>query len=142
MPAVKALNKISEKWARQSQGSGQSYEEGVANPRRDWATSTADANDAYKKGIQASIAGDRFLKGVKKAGTTKWQENTLAKGPGRWMDGINKSTGAYERGFDRYRQVIERTQLPKRGAKGDPGNINRVAVMAKALHDEKVNSLK
>jgi len=138
MPPVKSLNKISEKWARQAQSATPSYEDGVRNPRRDWGSATAEANDAYKKGIQQSIAQDRFLKGVKAAGTAKWQENTLAKGPGRWADGISKSTGAYETGFKPYRDVIERTQLPKRGAKGDPANINRVAVMAKALHDTKI----
>jgi hypothetical protein len=138
MPAVKSLKTISEKWARQSQTAQPSYIEGIQNPRKDWADATAEANDNYKKGIQQSIAQDRFLKGVKKAGTSKWQRNAIAKGPGRWSEGIMQSTGAYEDGFQPYREVIERTQLPKRGPKGDPSNINRVAVMAKALHEEKI----
>lgn len=138
MPAVKALNRISQKWARQSQAAMPSYEEGIANPRRDWMTATVEANDAYKKGISQAVAQDRFAKGVKSAGTTKWQENALRKGPSRWADGIAASTNAYEAGFEPYRNVIERTQLPKRGAKGDPQNINRVAVLAKALHEEKL----
>jgi len=138
MPAVKPLNKISEKWARQSQSATPSYEDGVANPRKDWGTATVEANDAYKKGITQSLAKDSFLKGVRAAGTEKWQRNTLKKGPARWADGIMNSTGAYESGFEPYRAVIERTTLPKRGPKGDPSNINRVAVMAKAMHDEKI----
>jgi len=140
MPKVKSLSMISEKWARQSAGAGQSYTEGVQNPRRDWATATQEANENYKKSMQASIAQDRFKKGVAKAGTGKWQKGAMEKGPGRWIEGISKSTSAYEKGFDPYRQVIERIQLPKRGPKGDPNNIQRVAVMAKALHDEKVKN--
>jgi len=138
MPNVKNISRIAEKWMRQSSLSEQSYTEGVQNPRADWATSTAEANDSYKKGIQASIAKDSFIKGVKRAGTSKWQENAIKKGPARWSDGINKSGNAYSDGFQPYLEVIARTQLPKRGPKGDPTNIQRVAVMSKALHDEKV----
>ncbi len=138
MPAVKSLSDISAKWSRVSQGAQGDYIDGVTNPRKDWATETANANDNYKKGIQASISQDRFLKGVKKAGTSKWQDGAINKGPGRWAEGINQATGKYEAGFKPYRDVIERTTLPKRGAKGDPANIQRVAILAKALHDEKM----
>ncbi len=138
MANIKNISKIAEKWMRQSSVSEQSYTEGVQSPRADWATVTAEANDSYKKGIQASIGKDSFLKGVKRAGTSKWQQQTLAKGPGRWTDGINKSGSSYADGFQPYLEVISRTQLPKRGPKGDPSNINRVSVMSKALHDEKV----
>jgi len=141
MPKVKSLSMISEKWARQSGSATQSYVEGVQNPRTDWATATQDANENYKKGIQQSIAQDRFKKGVARAGTGAWQNGALNKGPARWAEGISKSTGAYEQGFEPYRNVIERTQLPKRAPKGDPSNINRVSVMAKALHDEKLKRL-
>lgn len=139
MPAVKPLDRISRKWANASAAALTEYEEGVRNPRRDWADATSKANDAYKKGIQASIAADRFKKGVTNAGTGKWQEQTLRKGPSRWSEGIALSTDAYERGFTPYRNVIERTELPARGPKGDPGNIQRVAILSKALHDEKMS---
>jgi hypothetical protein len=35
--------------------------------------------------------------------------------------------------------VIQGTTLPPRGAKGDPANIQRVAVLATALHAKKVS---
>jgi len=138
MANIKNISKIAEKWMRQSSVSEQSYTEGIQSPRSDWATSTSEANDSYKKGIQASIAKDSFLKGVKRAGTSKWQTQALNKGPARWSDGINKSGSSYADGFQPYLEVISRTQLPKRGPKGDPSNIQRVSVMAKAMHDEKV----
>lgn len=138
MPAIKDLTKISEKWARQAAGATQEYEEGVRNPRKDWAAETQKANDSYKAGIQKSLADERFKKGVARAGTSKWQKGAIDKGVSRWAEGVAVSTKAYEEGFGPYASVIGRLQLPPRGPKGDPKNIQRVAVIAKALHDEKV----
>lgn len=138
MPAVKALDRISQKWARVAAASQAEYEEGVRNPKKDWASATAAAEDAYTKGIQQAVAQKRFGKGVKAAGSEKWQKNAIEKGPGRWAQGIGLSQSAYETGFGPYRSVIERTTLPPRGPKGDPANIQRVALLAKALHEEKL----
>lgn len=138
MTAIKPLDQISAKWSRVSQQSQQSYEDGVRAPRRSWAAETAKAEGNFEKGIQAAIARKSFGKGVRRAGDDKWQKNTLEKGPQRWSQGISLSQDAYEQGFAPYAQVIQATNLPERGPKGDPKNIQRVAIMAKNLHDKKL----
>lgn len=138
MPAIKPLDRISSKWARVSGLSQESYREGVENPTRDWASATAAAEDNYNKGVQAAIAAKRFGKGVRKAGTAKWQANAIAKGPDRWGQGIRLSENAYQEGFAPFRETILNTKLPERGPKGDPKNIERVRVMAEALHAKKI----
>lgn len=138
MPPVKSLDRISDKWARVSQGSQQAYEDGIRNPRGDWAEATAKAEKAYASGVQKAVSAGRFKKGVEAAGNAKWQKNALEKGPRRWAEGISLSQDAYERGFAPYRSVIENTSLPDRGPVGDPANINRVAILSKALHDERL----
>lgn len=137
MPPVKSLDRISEKWKRQSSAAQTEYTQGIENPRRDWAQATAQAESSYEKGVQNSIQEKRFSKGVKNAGTAKWQENALKKGPTRWAEGISLSTDAYQAGFAPYRTIIENLNLPARGPKGDPANIQRVAKLAEALHAEK-----
>ncbi len=139
MPAVKSLDRISEKWARVASVSQTEYEEGVKNPRVDWAEATRAAEANYERGVQAAIQRKSFGKGVARAGSAKWQSLTLSKGPSRWANGIAMSTHAYEAGFAPYREVIMRTQLPARGPKGDAKNIQRVAVLADALHKEKLS---
>jgi len=139
MPAVKSLDRISKKWARVAAQSQTEYEEGVKDPRVDWAEATKAAEANYERGLQASIQRKAFGKGVTRAGTQKWQQMTLAKGPQRWANGIAISTGAYEAGFAPFREVIQRTSLPPRGPKGDPKNIQRVSVLADALHKEKLS---
>ncbi len=138
MPKVKSLARSSEKWARQSQTAQPEYKAGVEQTTKDWADNTTAAAANYTAGVQAAIADDRFAKGVAKAGTSKWRSNTLTKGPARWSQGIADSRPAYEAGFAPFRTVIENTTLPPRGPKGSPENINRVAVMASALHEAKL----
>jgi hypothetical protein len=139
MPQVKSIDRISSKWARVASVSQGEYEEGVRNPRSDWAEQARLAEGNYERGVQQSIQRKAFGKGVAKAGTAKWQERTLTKGPSRWADGIQQSKNAYEQGFAPYREVIQRTTLPPRGPKGDPKNVQRVAVLAEALHSEKIS---
>ncbi len=138
MPAVKSVDQSSAKWLRSAQAATQEYAEGVTNPKKDWATETGNANEAYKAGIQKAVADDRFKKGVSKAGTSKWQKGAVEKGVQRWAPGIATAQQSYEEGVKPYLDVIARTQLPKRGPKGDAGNIQRVAILSAALHAEKL----
>ena len=140
MPAVKDMASIVEKWKRQSTASEASYREGVENPRRDWATETSNAESNYKVAVVKAAGEGRFGRGVKRAGTPKWQRNAIEKGPARWSQGINLSEDAYASGFEPYRRVIETTTLPARKPKGDPGNIDRVRILAAALHEAKVRA--
>lgn len=138
MPAVKPLDRTADKWARVAQVSQAEYEAGVRAPRKSWAQATANAAANYAKGVQAAIAADRFSKGVKRVGDSKWQDATLTKGPARWAEGINLAKEAYKTGFAPYRDVIEKTVLPPRGPVGDPTNIARVSAITKALHEKKL----
>ena len=137
MPKVKSIGEIAGKWSRVTPQRAADYEAGVKNPVKDWATETAKAADAYKAGVTQAITQDRFKKGVIAAGTEKWKEKAISVGPARFQQGVQIAAPQFEKGFARYRDVIEKTQLPPRFAKGDPRNIDRVRVMAAALAEAK-----
>jgi len=137
MPLVRPISKVAEKWGTVTPQRAPQYEEGVKSPLKDWAKQTAAANDAYKAGVQAAVQKDMFAKGVAKAGTAKWQAKAAALGPRRFSEGVAMSAPDYEKGFAPYRDVIEKTTLPPRFAKGDPRNIDRVRTMAAALAEAK-----
>jgi hypothetical protein len=139
MPAIKTLDRIKAKWNRVTSAASGEYEEGVRNPRTDWKTATMGAEKAYESGIQKSIQQKAFGKGVNKAGTAKWQTNAIEKGPARFSQGVQLAEQAYADGFAPFRDVIANLKLPDRGPKGDPVNIQRVALQAKALHDKKLS---
>jgi len=137
MPAIRNASEIAEKWARVTPGRAPDYEAGVKSPKKDWESETLKAADAYREGVQAAISEGRFEKGVRKAGTSKWQDRAIRLGVTRWGPGVAAAKDAYAKGFAPYRDIIERIELPPRRPKGDPGNIDRVRVIAMALHEAK-----
>jgi len=138
MPAIRSAKAIAEKWKRVTPGRSEDYKHGVENPRKDWEEETAAAEGRYKKGVMEAANKGLFGRGVKNAGTGKWKEKTLKKGPTRFAEGVMLSGDDYEKGFAPYADVIAKTELPPRGPKGDPANIARVAAIAGALHKAKV----
>ena len=138
MANIKSIDVIAEKWTRVTPGRSADYAAGVAAPRTDWATATANAESAYGQGVQQAVSRKAFSKGVKAAGTAKWQQKTTDKGVPRWSQGITMSGNDYANGFGPYAQVIASTTLPPRYPAGDPRNIDRVAAIAKALRDKKI----
>lgn len=138
MAKIKTAAEIAAKWARVTPQRVQDYKLGVENPTTDWAKATESAESSYDTGVQKAIQDKRFKKGVTKAGTAKWQKNTLEKGPNRFAEGVAISEPEFQQGFEPYREVIASIQLPPRFAKGDPRNIERVKVIAEALRKRKV----
>lgn len=138
MVQIADIRDIAAKWKRVTAARQLDYKQGVLNPRRDWATATEEAKELWALGIQEAIANDRFGRGVLRAGTRKWQTNTLEKGPARWSQGVNLALDAYAQGFGPYRDAIESIVLPPRGTRGSPENILRVTAITETLHALKV----
>jgi hypothetical protein len=142
MAKIKDLAKIAKKYVDVASNAGPQYEDGVRNPRVDWEQATMAAEGAYQDGVTKAISQHRFGKGVKKAGTAKQQRGAIEKGVARYGAGITLAKGAFQDGFAPYHQVISNVTLPQRFAKRDPRNLQRVAVIAKALGDAKEASLR
>lgn len=137
MANIKNPAAIAEKFARVTPGRQQDYTDGVTSPRADWEKQTSAAEGNYTSGVQKAIAEKKFGSGVRRAGTAKWQRETLAKGPGRWAEGVSRSADNYATGFAPYADTIKNTTLPPRGPVGSPQNLMRVAAIANALHAKK-----
>jgi len=140
MAEIKDLAAIKEKWTRVTPQRTEDYTIGIKNPRRDWAGETAGAADNYKAGVDAAHSKGMFAKGVKKAGTAKWQAKALAKGPTRFAEGVYLAGGDYETGFAPYREAIARATLPPRFPKRDPRNLERVKGIVNAMIAEKTKA--
>lgn len=142
MAEIRSISKVTEKWKTVTPLRAEEYRDGVNNPKRDWAKASIDADGNYVKGVTQAAQQGRYKGGVAAAGTSKWQENAAQKGPNRFSEGVMLGAGAYEEGFQPFHDVIAKTELPPRGPKGDPANINRVAVIAKALNEKRVSMQK
>ena len=133
MAAIRSIEKIAKKWATVTPGRTEDYRQGVESPRKDWETATAAAEDAYQAGVTQAIAEKRFGKGVRSAGTEKWQRGAIEKGTQRWGPGVAMAESQYASGFGPIRDAIERVTLPPRYARRDPRNLNRVKAIVDAV---------
>lgn len=134
MVRTKPIDVVQKKWADRASVAADDYKFGVQNPKRDWQKATEAAFDAWTKGIQAAIAEKRFIGGVRKAGTEKWQRKAVEVGADRYTSGVRAAVDEYAAAMSEVLRVIEGVDLPPRGPKGDPRNIERVARIADALH--------
>lgn len=137
MAEIKPASRIKEKWTRVTPMRTEDYKIGVQSPRRDWEKTAVAAKESHKAAMATAAAQDSFAKGVARAGSAKWQQRALAKGPGRFAEGVMVGGDDYEKGFAPYRDEIEKTVLPPRFPKRDPRNLQRVAAIATALGKKK-----
>ena len=138
MAEIRSLSDIRDKWTRVTPGRTEDYKLGVKSPRRDWEDETIAAKENWKAGIDAAAGKNLFAKGVEKAGTKKWQDKALKKGPGRFAEGVYIAGPDYEAGFKRFHEAIERVDLGPRFPRRDPRNIERVKAVVNALVAEKL----
>lgn len=133
MAAIKPIEQSSDKWVRRASVAGSDYQQGVQNPRKAWASASAEAEGNYKAGVVAAANAGRYGSGVKAAGDEKWRNGAVKKGPGRFAEGVAIGKDDWARGFAPYQSAISAIALPARGPKGSPANIQRVSAIATAL---------
>jgi hypothetical protein len=138
MAEIKSIGAIQEKWGRVTPQRSEDYALGIKNPKRDWATAAAGAKESHKAAMTAAAANDSYAKGVAKAGTVKWQEKAIKKGPSRFSEGVMVGAADYGAGFQPYADAIKATTLPPRFPAGDIRNLERVKVISQALRKKKM----
>lgn len=138
MPKIRSMGKIAEKYGRVTPGKAPELEAGLRDPKKIWKDETLAANDAYKAGVSDALARDAFAKGVAATTQADYLDPALKLGVKRYRDGVTAGVPKYNKKFAPFRDVIEATTLPPAGAKGDPANIERVRLIAAALHDAKI----
>ena len=136
---IKELGRIAEKWRTVSPGRAQDYVDGASAAGAEWQRAAAAAEAVYKQAVVEAANAGRYGRGVSSAGAEKYVAGIQNKGSARWSAGITASGDAYQQGFAPYHQVLAGLTLPPRGVKGSPQNIQRVALIAQALHKKKLS---
>jgi len=135
MAKIKSATDIAAKWSRVAPTRQADYEAGVKDPSVDWQRATSAAADSYEAGVTEAIQSKRFARGVDSAGNARWARKVADQGVQRWAPGVRAAQSDYEAAMGPVVAVIERTQLPPRGPRGDERNMARSAVLAKALSE-------
>ncbi|MEM4846448.1 MAG: hypothetical protein QW794_01655 [Thermosphaera sp.] len=141
MPLVlRPLDKIVEKWRSRASAASGDYAAGVEAPKYDWQKNTLAAADAWKSGITEAAAKNMFSKGVAATPTDFWKSRAITLGTARFADGVSKSVDVYKAKWAPYYDVLTKIELPPRGARGDPKNIERVRAIITALRAKKTGT--
>lgn len=138
MANIKPLDAIVAKYVRNASVAGESYREGVQSPRVPWQAATTAAAASWQAGVQAAITRGAFQAGVRATPDSHWQARAATLGADRYPSGVAAGAQRYAERFQPFAEVIRATQLPPRGPRGDARNLERVAVIARALHQRRV----
>lgn len=138
MPKIRSTATIAAKYGRVTPGKANELEAGLKDPKKVWVDEAAAAASAYAAGVSDAVTRGAFAKGVVAAGQASYIEPALKLGVKRYRDGVAFGIPKYSKNFAAFRDVIEATTLPPRGPTGDPANIERVRLIAGALHDAKI----
>lgn len=114
------------------------YSNGVATAGPVWAANTKAAADTWQQGVQQAAAQGRFAAGVNQSSQNKFQTRASGVGPGRYNVGVSGAGDAWQSGTQPFLNTIAGLNLPARGVKGSPQNIQRVAMIAEALRAKKL----
>lgn len=136
---IRSASEIAAKFIAVTPGRAAEYARGVSDPNVDWENPARAAEAAYEAGVQEAIARKAFASGIARAGNDKWRKGASEKGVTRWPEGVRGARDAYERGFAPFRETIAGLTLPPRGPAGAPGNLERVSIVANALHAKKLS---
>lgn len=138
MPKVPDIGRVAQKWAERAGNAQGAYIDGIQNPKEDWAQATTRAAETYKASVIKAANEGRFARGVNKAGTQKQMQASMQKGSQRFTEGVAIAQPEYSAAMAPVLQTIAAVQLPPRGPKGDPRNIDRVKAIDAALHQARI----
>ena len=136
---LRPIEQLADKFAKRAQAAAPEYTAGVSNPRKDQSAEAIAAAPAYIQGVQEAIARGGFEKGLRKAGTAKWQEKSKTLGAQRYPQGVAGAKGDWQTGFGPYASTLSALALPTKGSRGSSGNLERVRAVADALHNKRVS---
>jgi len=88
---IKPASASLQKYVNNTGNAGQSYQDGINNPRRDWATATQAAEGTWASSVQAAINANSFGKGINQDSATKQKANAIALGVGRYPAGTKNA---------------------------------------------------
>lgn len=136
--AVKDAATAAKKFVNNAQLAGPAYTAGVQNAGATWQANTKAASDTWAQGVTQAAQQGRFGAGVNNASANKFQTRASTVGPQRFTSGVAASGDAWQNNTQPYLNTIASLNLPPRGVKGSPNNLQRVAVVAQALRAKKL----
>jgi hypothetical protein len=137
---VKDAASSASKFVARAQAAGPAYQAGVQGAGDMWQANSTAAEASFGAGVTAAVSAKRYSRGVQKAGAAKYVSKASGVGAARYPQGVANAGPAWQQGVQPYLDTLAGITLPPRAPRGDPGNVQRVAAVAAALHAKKIGS--
>lgn len=129
---VKDAAAITTKYVTRAGAAAGDYKTGVANAGNDWETNAKASEGNYEQGVQEAIGRKAFGKGVT-GSAGKYQANAVNLGATRYPGGVQNGATAYTNGVAPYLAKIASLNLPPKGPRRSPQNMQRANMVATEL---------
>lgn len=123
---VRSAAESAKKFKDRASAAQSDYENGVRGAGQRWQAGAEAAEEAHKAGTMEALNEGRFVKGIRKAGAAKYQDNAVKLGPQRFVQGVANAQPAYEKGVAPFVSAMASANLSPRGARGSGQNARRV----------------
>lgn len=138
---VKDLAGSAARWTSRASAAAGDYSTEAQAAGDRWQSNTSAAAATYQQAVSAAGIVDRFRRGVARAGASKFVRKIADVGQSRYSTGVQAGTEDWRAGFEPFANTIAGLTLPQRRPRGDPGNLDRVRVIATALNARRLANL-
>jgi len=131
---VPSEQQIAEKYVRVTQGRAQDYTAGItATAPQEFEAAALAAADTWAAGVTQAVGEQRFAMGLQGSGA-RWRRKAEQLGSQRFPSGVAGARDDMASGVAPYVQELRSITLDPRRPRGDPANLQRVAVIAQRLN--------
>lgn len=136
---IKPAASSQQKYVTNTGSAVSAYTAGIQNPRRDWQTATAAAEQTYDAGVQAAIASQRFSKGITPDAATKQKQNATTLGAQRYPQGTSNAAPNWAKNTQPVLDAMSQVPDMPRGPKMSQQNFDKQHAFAAAAASAKKN---
>ncbi len=136
---IKPASSSQQKYVNNTGSAGQSYQDGINNPRRDWLAATTAAEGTWATSVQAAISSGSFGKGINQDSAQKQKANAIALGVGRYPVGTKNAAANWAKFTQPVLDAMAAVGDMPRGPKMSQQNFDKQHAFAAAAASAKKN---
>lgn len=130
---------IAEKYVRITQGRAQDYTAGIqATAPNEFESAAVAAAPTWAAGVTQAVGRDAFASGLSGSGA-RWRRKAEQLGSQRFPSGVAGARDDMAAGIAPYVAELRGITLDPRRPRGDPANLQRVALIAQRLNARRVS---
>jgi hypothetical protein len=127
------------KYVNNTGNAGQSYQDGINNPRRDWLTATTAAEGTWGAAVQAAVTSGTFARSLTQDASAKQKGNALALGVARYPAGTKNAAASWAKFTQPVLDAMAAVPDMPRGPKMSAQNFDKQHAYAAAAASAKKN---